>query len=117
MSETPKPSASVVRRLMCRPVWGVVLAVSVGIYIGEPGRSLGQVGSNDFCPSDLRSDTLPEFAKKCAAAIGEEVPAFDCDAGTEVPETHLTGGGYPNGVCDAPKCSIMRVTLAAASKC
>ena len=38
-------------------------------------------------------------------AVGEDVPTFDCDAGTEVPQTHLAGGlcdrpNVLNGVCD-----------------
>jgi len=85
-------------------LWGgVILAISLGIYVGAARPSAGQTGTftGDICATDQRSDTLQEFAKKCAAAVGEDVPAFDCDAGTEVPETHLTGS-YPNGFCDAP---------------
>src|SRR6202043_241799 len=81
---------------------GVILTMGLGIYAGTASRSVGQTGTStaDVCATDQRSDTLQEFAKKCAAAVGEDVPAFDCDAGTEVPETHLTGGSYPTGVCD-----------------
>jgi len=51
------------------------------------------------------SDTLPQYAAKCDAAIGVTVPDFDCDAGTLVPTTHLAGGRCDrpnrlNGVCD-----------------
>jgi hypothetical protein len=90
---------------------GIILAVSLGIFVGTAGRSIGQTGTStaDVCPMKQESDTLPMFARKCPVfarkcldAVGEDVPAFDCDAGTEVPETHLTGGGWPNGFCDAP---------------
>jgi hypothetical protein len=54
------------------------------------------------CPSGLPSDSLPAFTQKCTAAIGIEVPAFNCDDGTLVPETNLSGGAYPNQFCDAP---------------
>lgn len=53
------------------------------------------------CKTDLPSDTLPEFTAKCTAAIGIEVPAFNCDEGTLVPENNLTGD-YPDQLCDAP---------------
>jgi hypothetical protein len=81
---------------------GYLLAALVGVSIGAVGRSLGQDrGSAETCSTNLPSDSLPEFAKKCDAAIGESVPAFDCDDGTQVPENHLTGT-YPNAFCDAP---------------
>jgi hypothetical protein len=57
--------------------------------------------AND-CDEDLPSDSLPEFARKCRDATGEDVPAFDCDDGTPVPEEHLSGAGYPNQFCDRP---------------
>jgi hypothetical protein len=82
---------------------GAIFAISLGICAGGSGWVFAQTG--DVCPSDLKSDSLEEFAKKCAAAVGEDVPAFDCDAGTEVPQTHLAGGlcdrpNVLNGVCD-----------------
>jgi len=43
------------------------------------------------------SDTLPEFAAKCDAAIGVTVPDFVCDNGTLVPTTN-----HANGKCDRP---------------
>jgi hypothetical protein len=95
-------TASVVEH---RSLWtGVILIISLGLYFGMASSAVGQTGTStgDICPTDQKSDTLQEFARKCAAAVGEDVPAFDCDAGTEVPETHLTGGGWPNGFCDAP---------------
>jgi len=49
----------------------------------------------------LQSDSLAEFAKKCSAATGEDVPAFNCDDGTPVPEDHLSGS-YPSALCDRP---------------
>jgi hypothetical protein len=36
---------------------------------------------------------------------GIEVPAFNCDDGTPVPENHLTGV-FPNQFCDAPNVLI-----------
>ncbi len=35
-------------------------------------------------------------------AIGLPVPAFNCDEGTLVPATNLTGVGTPDETCDAP---------------
>lgn len=71
---------------------------------GPPNDTTGQTGSTttaNECDEPRESDSLEAFAAKCDTAIGESVPDFDCDAGTEVPETHLTGT-YPNGFCDAP---------------
>lgn len=45
------------------------------------------------------AESLQDYAKECDAAIGVTVPAFVCDDGTLVPETH------PNAAtesCDAP---------------
>ena len=47
-------------------------------------------------------ESLASFARTCEAATGIDVPEFDCDKGTEVPETHLSGAGYPNQFCDRP---------------
>src|SRR5262245_34824022 len=47
------------------------------------------------------SDTLQDYSKKCDAATGETVPAFDCDAGTLVPETNPRGTGA-SLKCDRP---------------
>jgi hypothetical protein len=49
----------------------------------------------------LPSDSLEDFTQKCFDATEIEVPAFNCDDGTEVPETNLSGT-YPNQTCDAP---------------
>ncbi len=43
------------------------------------------------------SDSLPQYAAKCDAAIGVTVPSFDCDAGTLVPTTN-----HASGKCDRP---------------
>lgn len=43
------------------------------------------------------SDTLEQYAAKCDQAVGVTIPDFDCDAGTEVPDTHPTGSR-----CDRP---------------
>ncbi len=91
-----------------RALWGgVILTISLGIYVATPGSGVGQTGTStaDICPTDLKPDSLPEFAKKCLAAVGEDVSGFDCDNGTLVPETHLSGGNCDapnvlNGVCD-----------------
>ncbi len=99
------PTRSVLTRgQMGRALWsGVFLAISLMVCIGTASRSAAQTGTStaDTCATDGEHDTLQAFARKCAAAVGEDVPAFDCDVGTEVPETHLTGS-FPNGVCDAP---------------
>ena len=67
---------------------GVILTMALGIYAVTASRSVGQTGTStaDICATDEKSDTLQELAKKCTAAVGEDVPAFDCDAGTEVSE-------------------------------
>jgi hypothetical protein len=82
---------------------GVILTISLTILVCAANRGLGQSGTPtaEVCTTNAQSDTLQEFAQKCTAAVGEPVPAFNCDSGTEVPETHLTGS-YPNGLCDAP---------------
>jgi len=70
---------------------------------GEPLGNVTQAGdSRDIDCDDGRHDTLPEFAKKCDFAIGETVPDFDCDKGSEVPETNLTGAAYGSQTCDRP---------------
>ena len=83
---------------------GAILATALAIHLGGVGRSLGQSGTStaDVCPAKQDPDSLQSFAKKCDAAIGETVPAFDCDDGTLVPENHLTGGPYPFATCDEP---------------
>jgi hypothetical protein len=43
-----------------------------------------------------RVDELQDYAHECDRAIQETVPAFDCDAGTDVPLTHpLDSSGQP----------------------
>src|SRR5262245_27901721 len=51
-----------------------------------------------------KADTLQHYAAQCDAAIGETVPDFDCDAGTEVPMTNavLGDGNYGILSCDEP---------------
>ena len=62
------------------------------------------IGCAALVPGAARaSDTLVDYAKKCDAAIGATVPDFDCDAGTEVPETNTNGQPYGWGrKCDRP---------------
>jgi len=50
----------------------------------------------------LPSDSLETFSGKCLEAIGLDVPAFNCDDGTLVPENNLSAASYPNQTCDAP---------------
>jgi hypothetical protein len=62
-----------------------------------------QLVSSDFDASQHQeiltlSDTLPEYAAKCDAAIGVTVPEFHCDAGTVIPTTNLNR----DGSCDRP---------------
>ncbi len=55
------------------------------------------------CNPEGASDSLIEFTAKCTVAMGGvDVPQFNCDKGTLVPENNLTGPGYPNDFCDAP---------------
>lgn len=83
---------------------GVLLITVSGCGDGpSTGRGVGQTGiitAADDC-EEGSSDTLVQFAKKCKDAIGIDVPAFNCDDGTLVPETHLTGT-YPDQYCDRP---------------
>ena len=73
-----------------------------------PEEALGQVtqaGSSDnpdIACDEGKSDSLPDYSKKCTEAVGWEVGDFDCDKGSLVPETHLTGSGYGSQVCDRP---------------
>ena len=63
-----------------------------------------RIGSPDDCEITQRPDSLVEFAAKCKAAIGIDVPPFRCDdrdQSTEVEEGHVTGS-YPNAFCDRP---------------
>lgn len=46
-------------------------------------------------------DTLKQYAEQCEAATGISIEDFNCDSGTLVPSTHVTGS-YPNAVCDRP---------------
>lgn len=60
-------------------------------------------GTGVECDENLPSDSLVEYARKCKEATGVDVPQFNCDNGTPVPENHMTPGAvYPNGNCDAP---------------
>jgi hypothetical protein len=46
-------------------------------------------------------DTLKQYAQQCEAATSIPIEDFNCDTGTLVPSTHVTGS-YPNAVCDRP---------------
>jgi hypothetical protein len=62
---------------MSRALWGaVILTISFGVYVGTARHSIGQTGTStaDVCPTDQKSDTLQEFARKCFDAVGEDVP-------------------------------------------
>jgi hypothetical protein len=48
------------------------------------------------------AETLQAFARACELATNIDFPDFDCDQGTAVPETHLSGSGYPDQLCDRP---------------
>jgi hypothetical protein len=49
------------------------------------------------------SDTLQQYSQKCLAAIGEDVPGFDCDKGQAVPEGKDNGKPYGyTRFCDFP---------------
>jgi hypothetical protein len=70
----------------------------------SPPEGVGATGGGrtaDECDDHLEPESLASYAGKCAAAIGEDVPAFNCDDGTLVPEEHLSGT-YPNQFCDRP---------------
>lgn len=57
-----------------------------------------------FVPNIVRAtDTLQQYAQKCDAAIGETVPAFNCDDGQAVPEGRDNGKPYGfSRFCDWP---------------
>ena len=86
-----------------RSAWRVtVVAVSCTLVsCGDDSGPGGGPQQTTECNDSLPSDTLTEFAQKCSASIGVDVPAFNCDDGTLVPETNLTGT-YPGQFCDAP---------------
>jgi hypothetical protein len=94
----PRRGASWFRPALCALV--AVAASGLWISCGDspPGGGPGQTTQ---CQDNLPSDSLQAYTQKCAAAVGVDVPAFDCDQGTLVPETNLNGV-YPNAVCDTP---------------
>ena len=96
----PASNASWVRRVLCV----LIIAAScmwISCHDDDPGPGLGPFETT-ACPPASKSDTLPEFTQKCTEAMGGiEVPAFNCDEGTLVPENNLTGV-YPVQLCDAP---------------
>jgi hypothetical protein len=50
-----------------------------------------------------QSDTLAQYAAKCDAATGIQVPRFSCGDGIEVPgQGSLPAGSAPNITCDRP---------------
>src|SRR5215210_5653300 len=87
-----------------RASYGVlILTIPIWLYNCRPS-SVGETGpvtAADQCDEDLKPDNLVDFAKKCAAATGEDVPGFNCNDGALVPETNLSGS-YPNQFCDRP---------------
>jgi hypothetical protein len=76
-------------------------AIVVGSAVAA--GSGGCDGSGDPCEGtgDLPTEDLETFAGKCLAAVGLDVPAFNCDDGTLVPTTNVTGT-YPDQLCDRP---------------
>ena len=84
-----------------------LMAVVVGVSLcladcgsPSPPQGVGATGVGrgpEDCDDSLDSDNLAVFAKKCAAATGEDVPAFNCDNGTLVPEGNVNGS-----LCDFP---------------
>jgi hypothetical protein len=54
-----------------------------------------------MCAVSDAGDTLKQYAERCEAATSISIEDFNCDSGTLVPSTHMTGS-YPNAVCDRP---------------
>src|SRR5690242_5542941 len=51
----------------------------------------------------IQAETLREYAARCDLAIGETVPDFECDEGTEVLVTNATWDAQGGRVkCDTP---------------
>ncbi|WP_394844640.1 hypothetical protein LZC95_47245 [Pendulispora brunnea] len=71
--------------------------------VGSTEQAIDPIDPNDpEAECDVgRTEELEQFSKKCDTAIGATVPDFDCDEGSEVPETNLSGS-YPNQDCDRP---------------
>jgi hypothetical protein len=84
------------------------LVVPLGfLWLSGCVTSVGQtavVTAKEDCDEEQKSDSLIDYAHKCAVATGEDVPAFNCDNGTEVPEEHLNpaGAAYGSQFCDRP---------------
>jgi hypothetical protein len=96
-------------------MFGALVPVAAHLACSSPGgeggkevRSVQQAQDWDpetdlsfDCEISETPDTLEQFAEKCDLAIGDTVPAFDCDQGSLVDEGNETGS-YPNGFCDRP---------------
>ncbi|WP_257385968.1 hypothetical protein [Tahibacter caeni] len=73
-----------------------------------PAELSETIGSAEYCDVTAQPEALVEFARKCDAAIGRTVPAFDCDdpeatavpEGTETPGPNCDFPNVLNGVCD-----------------
>lgn len=92
----PGGGASWLRSALCATVIAGTL-----VSCGDDSQPGGGPVETTQCNDNLPSDTLSEFAQKCSEAIGVDVPAFNCDDGTLVPQNNLTGT-YPDQFCDAP---------------
>jgi hypothetical protein len=80
------------------------VCISIARCAPPPNNAVGETGpikAADTCDDRGEPQSLAAFAKQCAAVITEDVPGFDCDAGTLVPDDHPTGP-YPIGDCDRP---------------
>ncbi len=79
---------------------GIAVASVCCVAFGLAG--CGDDGDPCLGTGTLPTESLEEFSGKCLEAIGLPVPAFNCDEGTLVPTTNLTGVGTPDETCDAP---------------
>jgi len=91
-----------------KAIWGRLACAATALGLSGFGLSgCGDSGSGDPClgtgggAGTLEPDSLEDFSAKCLAAIGLDVPGFNCDEGTLVP-TNNASGTYPDQTCDAP---------------
>jgi len=85
-------------------IWAALLCVACAFIAacGSPPDANIPAARTDECDDPPRErETLQAFAQACNAATNIDFPDFDCDQGTEVPETHLSGT-YPFQFCDRP---------------
>src|SRR6185312_3078865 len=82
-SLTPSYDRTLGRRRILSTIACVALfAIALCAFGQGPPQGVGATGvgrASEDCDEHLPSDSLGEYARKCAAATGEDVPGFNCD--------------------------------------